>query len=112
MQSITDRIRDAIRRDKNGPTAQLLGDVIAEIERLQAGQFDLRNDHNKALWTLESRGYRRCSTAACNCNGWHGGNAELRLDEISDALGGCNGVTILDAVEALIAENAAMKGKR
>lgn len=36
MQSITDRIRDAIRRDKNGPTAQLLGDVIAEIERLQA----------------------------------------------------------------------------
>ncbi len=36
MQSITDRIRDAIRRDKNGPTVQLLGDVIAEIERLQA----------------------------------------------------------------------------
>ena len=36
MQNITDRINAAIRRDKNGPTAQLLGDVIAEIERLQA----------------------------------------------------------------------------
>ena len=42
MQNITDRIRDAIRRDKNGPTVQLLGDVIAEIERLQAdaGRLD------------------------------------------------------------------------
>ena len=42
MQNITDRINDAIRRDKNGPTAQLLGDVIAEIERLQAdaGRLD------------------------------------------------------------------------
>ena len=42
MQNITDRINAAIRRDKNGPTAQLLGDVIAEIERLQAdaGRLD------------------------------------------------------------------------
>ena len=36
MAPLDQRIRDAIRRDKNGPTAQLLGDVIAEIERLQA----------------------------------------------------------------------------
>ena len=42
MAPLDQRIRDAIRRDKNGPTAQLLGDVIAEIERLQAdaGRLD------------------------------------------------------------------------
>lgn len=36
MQNITDRINAAIRRDKNGPTAQLLCDVIVEVAQLRA----------------------------------------------------------------------------
>jgi hypothetical protein len=74
--------------------------------------YELRQTHDRALWTLESRGYRRCNIAACNCNGWHGGNAERQLNEICDALDGCNAVTILAAVKALIAENDVLRLER
>lgn len=55
---------------------------------------------NDALRFIERRGYWRCDIPACNCNSWHGGNAELRLDEIAEELGDeTQGKTLLQAVK-------------
>ena len=59
--------------------------------------------------SLISKGYRKeCNISACNCGGqWtHGGKAEERLQEISDAVPYANGVTILGRVEQLKADLA------
>jgi hypothetical protein len=59
---------------------------------------------------IRRRGYRRCDIAACNCNSFHGGNAEDRLAEIREALQeadiNTNGVTLIDSLKDLIARAA------
>ena len=55
---------------------------------------------------MVSRGFRFCSMPACNCNSWHGGHAERRLDEINHLLDSHgarqNGETLLEAIERLL----------
>ncbi len=57
---------------------------------------------------LAMMGYRRCDIPACNCGLWHGGNAELRLREIAEALEEAGlyprGNTVLDALRQGLAE--------
>lgn len=62
---------------------------------------------------ISARGYRRCDIPACNCNSWHGGNAEDRLQEIRECLAendvSMNGKTFVDAInEAFAALRAQM----
>lgn len=35
---------------------------------------------------MVGRGYRFCNIPACNCNSWHGGHSEQRLNEIEDVI--------------------------
>lgn len=76
---------------------------LAEQEKAEAvaQREDLRD-------VLLREGYRRCDIAACNCNGWHGGHAMARLNEIGDALEAAgvslNGSTILKRVQGLAAQ--------
>lgn len=61
---------------------------------------------------IESRGYRRCDTAACNCGSFHGGHAEARLSEIRDDLEAVidlNGLTIRGGVRALLTESQRLR---
>ena len=54
---------------------------------------------------LLRKGYiKECSIPACNCGPqWnHGGHAEQRLREISDALPYVNGKTLLESVQDLV----------
>ena len=55
---------------------------------------------------MVSRGYRFCMIPACNCNSWHHGHSELRLNEIKDMLDRYDvlryGITLLDAIEDLV----------
>lgn len=52
---------------------------------------------------IEMRGYRYCDIMACNCNEWHEGHADRRLQELREALGDLTqGGTILGAVEKLL----------
>jgi len=70
---------------------------ICELEEVEA-------ERDRRAWFMESRGYRRCDIPVCNCNSWHGGHAQERLQEISDALPFANGPTTLQSVVALVAE--------
>lgn len=78
-------------------------DHEAEVARLESECARLRS-------VLERKGYReRCDIPACNCgNQWtHGGHADERLREISDALRNnldLNGKTLLRGVSELLAE--------
>ena len=66
---------------------------------------ELKQRLSKAEDFIRARGYRRCSMAACNCNSWHGGDAEDRLREIRalfDDAGIGNGKTISTMVQELI----------
>jgi len=38
---------------------------------LEADLHELKDRLARAERILESRGYRRCTAAACNCNGYH-----------------------------------------
>lgn len=55
---------------------------------------------------MSGRGYRFCDIMACNCNSWHGGNADRRLSDIRDLLDELevptNGVTLIDAIRRAI----------
>ncbi len=64
----------------------------------------LRKEIERLNDFLEREGFRRCDIAACNCDSWHGGHAMVRLQEIIETLGGCNGTTPLAEVEQLKAE--------
>lgn len=50
---------------------------------------DLDNENFKLIQFLLSRGYVRCDIPACNCNSWHGGNADRRLTEIANYICEC-----------------------
>jgi hypothetical protein len=68
------------------------------IEAVQAQLATLTEERDIAERALQSKGYRKeCDIPACNCGPqWsHGGRAEERLREISDALPYQNGVTLL-----------------
>lgn len=76
----------------------------------------LQRDLKTAERALRSEGYRKsCDIAACNCGDqWHhGGYANERLREISEALAEPweNGKTILQRVEALQRDLAAVREK-
>lgn len=84
--------------------------VCVEMERdqLKAELEQCQDELRIAERALRGKGYRKsCDIPACNCGDqWnHGGNADTRLREISDALPYVNGKTILarvqDVVEAL-----------
>lgn len=49
----------------------------------------LRHRLDKAEEFIGFRGYRRCDMPACNCGSWHGGHAEMRMNEIADYIAGC-----------------------
>ena len=55
---------------------------------------------------IRARGYITCDIPACNCNSWHGGHAERRLDEIQDELDGYgvsfDGRTLLDVLKTVL----------
>jgi hypothetical protein len=85
----------------------LIKEQRAEIELLRS---DLRNTEG-VLWR---EGYKKeCDIPACNCGPqWnHGGHAEERLREISDALPCVGGATILQRVELLKAQLATAQGE-
>lgn len=69
-----------------------------EIERLQAERDALER-------TLLKHGFKRCDQPNC-CGSWHGGHANERLLEISDALQqegiSLEGETLLSTIERLI----------
>ncbi len=70
----------------------------AEIERLRAERDALER-------TLLKHGFKRCDQPNC-CGSWHGGHANERLLEISDALQqegvSLEGETLLSTIERLI----------
>jgi hypothetical protein len=82
-----------------GVAASMLTDCISDLATAEKERDDLRD-------TLIRKGYRYCDIAACNCGGWHQGNAERRLDEIKEAIeesgGSLNGSTILREVEKVV----------
>ncbi|MDH3637911.1 MAG: hypothetical protein OES09_05545 [Gammaproteobacteria bacterium] len=85
-------------------------DINAIADRLHETQTAME----VAEYRLRSAGYRKtCNIPACNCGDiWgHGGHANKRLREISEALEGRdNGGTILKAVEELMREIERMRG--
>lgn len=84
------------------------------IERQAAELAALQAELEVAESALLRKGYRKtCDIAACNCGSqWnHGGHAEQRLSEISEALRGAgfNGGTLLGNVETVCAERDALR---
>lgn len=81
--------------------------ALYTADQMRAATASLRAEIERRDWFLESRGYRRCDIAACNCQYWHGGHAMQRLDEIRYALDEAgaaeNGETTLHAVQRLLA---------
>lgn len=71
------------------------GDFASEQDEL-----DARRDF------MTRRGYRFCDMPACNCNSWHGGHADRRLEEIHDLLRNygvdTNGIVLKDAIETVL----------
>ena len=71
-------------------------------------EYALRQRLNNAEWVLESSGFRRCDTPACNCNSWHqvGGYAE-RFREIREAVEeagySTNGKILLEVIKEILA---------
>lgn len=86
---------------------------LADHDQAQRAVIDkLQEDLETAERALRSNGYRKdCDIPACNCGPrWnHGGYADQRLREISDALHYANGATILQRVEQQAKENEALR---
>lgn len=94
------------------------GTSDADMRERDDGEWVRYAEHESAMAAAEAalakaqdfiarRGYVRCDIPACNCGSWHGGSAEDRLREISDALDGrTNGSTILAEIEKLMVESA------
>lgn len=82
-----------------------------DFRRLLAIIADRDAQLTEAREALQRKGYRRsCDIPACNCgDSWtHGGRADTRLREISDALGAMiQGRTLLGAVEELMTRKEA-----
>lgn len=73
--------------------------------KIQAELAQCREELRVSERALHGKGYRKsCDIPACNCGDqWnHGGHADTRLMEISDALPYVNGKTILTRVQDIV----------
>jgi hypothetical protein len=85
-----------------------LADCAKHVSKLTRENAELTVEVDRMRSFIEMRGYRRCDIPACNCNLWHGGNAEQRLSEIHDQLD-VQGQTTLTAIKAIQAEVETMR---
>lgn len=86
--------------------------LLAHDQAQRAVIAKLQEDLEIAERALRSKGYRKeCDIPACNCGPqWnHGGHADQRLREISDALPYVNGATILQRVKQQAKEIETMR---
>lgn len=72
-------------------------------------EFDSDADELQARRDFMVRsGYRFCSILACDCNSWHGGHAQTRLEELHAMLydhdAQENGEVLIDAVQRILRE--------
>lgn len=78
---------------------------IEKFNKIQAELAQCREELRVSERALHGKGYRKsCDIPACNCGDqWnHGGHADTRLMEISDALPYVNGKTILTRVQDIV----------
>jgi hypothetical protein len=98
---------DLEKHERHCPASNRTALLAALAPVLAEAQRDAAERLAAAEHRLTSAGYRRsCDIPACNCgDSWtHGGHANERLREISEALGErTQGRTILAAVQDLIA---------
>lgn len=79
--------------------------VPVDLERVLNPRLQETTSANQVRSFLIHEGYRACDIPACNCGGYHGGNASNRLDEIKKALDYYGqGKTILQMVEEAVAD--------
>lgn len=79
-------------------------ETLAMCEQVRQERDTLKDTLEIAERALRYQGYRKsCDIAACNCGDqWqHGGHANERLREISDALPYADGMTVLQRVVKL-----------
>lgn len=81
-----------------------------QIAKLKAELEQVKAEQKRALWFIESEGYRRCDSPACNCPYWHGGNWKDRYYEINDLAQehgiSINGTTLLKALDKALTTQA------
>lgn len=94
----------------------MTNDEFLEALRMQrAVIYSLRDELRNAENALLRKGYRKdCTIPACNCGPqWnHGGHAEGRLKEISDALPYANGQTLLERVTSAVSDSRFLEALR
>lgn len=73
-----ERERDEARRLRQEEYAI----ATARLQQALDAATTLARERDEAIAFIEREGYRRCDIPACNCNSWHGGHANDRLESV------------------------------